>query len=369
MSTLPTQRISQAPIHHTHYTVLRYYLVILAIGFSLITIATAQNSTIYTVVLGNQNYVVGSSTLHSGLFVSYDGAESWEHLGPKNLKAYSMDAVEPSGGRILYIAAGNGVHKSTDYGVTWKIVTDWRMTEVLDIKVDQNAPEHLFAATAFGFWISTDGGVQWENPEGLLQNRYCYRIDFGDFTGTSDGSILVSGTDAIYQSLDTGRSWKTYLTITSPRGIFPVENTQMIATSKGPISLAIARSPQNPSLLAAPENMASITFQTTTAPQMFASPPVMNTYDIASGDSLSILACGDKGVWRFNSKTNEWQDITGDIPIPDVHAIAAIPGDEGEHSLILAGTFGEGLFRREGSQWVPAGLEGSQIWRIVVKHY
>ena len=146
---------------------------LLFLFFFIITAANSQQqSTLYAVVLGNQDSIVGSSTLGSGLFRSVDSARTWQHVGPRNLKAYSMDAVDRSNGRILFIAAGNGVHKSTDYGKTWRITTDWRMTEVMEVKVNQKNPRWVFAATAWGLWRSSDGGEHWENPEGKLQHCY-----------------------------------------------------------------------------------------------------------------------------------------------------------------------------------------------------
>src|SRR5438093_1498144 len=70
----------------------------------LLLLTSAQilvSQTIYAVVWGNPKYVVGSSTLHSGLFRSSDLGKTWQHLGPENLKAFSMDAVDSSRGRIL----------------------------------------------------------------------------------------------------------------------------------------------------------------------------------------------------------------------------------------------------------------------------
>jgi hypothetical protein len=117
--------------------------------------------TVYACVWGHPKFVVGSSTLHSGLYRTTDGGGTWTHLGPQNLKTFSMDAVDATKGRVLYIAAGNGVHRSLDSGRTWKIVTDWRVTEVLDVVVDQREPHRIYAGTAYGLWISEDYGDTW----------------------------------------------------------------------------------------------------------------------------------------------------------------------------------------------------------------
>ncbi|MEP7219150.1 MAG: hypothetical protein ABI876_09550 [Bacteroidota bacterium] len=257
--------------------------------------ARLAGQTLYAAVLGNQNYVVGSSTLHSGLFRSSDTGKTWEHLGPENLKAYSIDAVDSSRGRILYIAAGNGVHRSTDFGGTWKIITGWRMTEVMDLAVDQRDPRTIYAATAFGFWRSTDGGTTWENPPGLLAERYVRGIQVYGAT------ISATGSDSLYQSNDRGITW---------RATAPIIDRQ---------------------------------------------------YDsVMIGHWLYIA--GEKGITKRSSNGNGPSiDITDDLPNQVIHAIA--PAGDG----LIAGTFGDGLFRLEGKSWKPTGLPGSQIWRLVVK--
>jgi hypothetical protein len=243
---------------------------------SLLIASPLAAQTIYAVVLGNQKYVVGSSTLHSGLFRSRDLGRTWEHLGPENLKGFSMDAVDSSRGRILYIAAGNGVHRSTDFGATWKIVTDWRMTEVLDVKVDQGDPRWVYAATAWGFWRSSDAGETWENPEGLLQRQYLFELSLRDN---------------------------------------PIEAWDKI-------------------------NCDTTTWQTT----------YFLSYDHGKTWTMEHSAC----------------DITtGSGPSLD-HRIFTTAFAKGTE---LAGTWGAGIFRREGDRWIPSGLEGSQVWRLVVKEY
>ncbi|MDB5035836.1 MAG: glycosyl hydrolase, repeat-containing protein [Chlorobi bacterium] len=271
--------------------------VLLALLFPLLAMMPARlaGQTLYATVLGNQKYVVGSSTLHSGLFRSSDTGRTWEHLGPENLKTYSMDAIDSSRGRILYIAAGNGVHRSTDFGRTWKIITGWRMTEVMDLAVDQRDPRTIYAATAFGFWRSTDGGTTWENPAGLLAERYVRAVKI------HDGEIAATGSDTLYRSNDRGTTWRATARITDRQ------------------------------------------------------------YDTAVIGRWRYTA-GVKGIAK-TSTDNPGQpvDITDDLPNRVVHAIATV-GD-----ALIAGTFGDGLFRLKGGSWKPSGLPGSQIWRLVVK--
>ncbi len=65
--------------------------------------------------------------------------------------------------------------------------------------------------------------------------------------------------------------------------------------------------------------------------------------------------------------TIDTANISGAVPgAPPIHALALL--DEAPAAL-LAGTFGDGLYRWNGSAWEPAGLQGSQVWRIITKPY
>jgi len=308
--------------------------MILSCMMLLLSARVSWGETLYAVVLGNAKYVVGSSTLHSGLFMSRDTGRSWTHLGPENLKGYAMDAVDSSRGRILFIAAGNGVHKSTDHGATWRITTDWRMSEVMDVRVDQSDPRHVYAATAFGFWRSSDGGESWENPSSIARDLYIRRIDM------YDDALLLSGEKALYVSSDHGTSWLPSEPIPGPRGLYRIHALRLVATSEGPLLLTV-------------RGRIDSRFKPRIA---------MNTYAIA-GNSMSAIAAGDNGVWEMLATTKEpsWRDITGNLPNRAAHALAMV-GSE-----LFVGTFGDGVFRRSDGGWIPSGLEGSQVWSLKVK--
>lgn len=342
-------------------------LCLLNRSFSLLTLllcllfsSTARAQTIYTVVLGNQNHVVGSSTLKSGLFVSYDNATTWKHLGPKNLKAYSMDAVDSSSGRILYIAAGNGVHRSMDYGKSWKIVTDWRMTEVLDVKIDQSNPNYLYAATAFGFWRSTDGGDTWKNPDGPLKERYCYRIESVEadsLTMIVDGPGL-NGTLQTIQVRSDVPPLSSF--VSSPIPISRIGHLIMISKECGD------------------------TFEGRDSTVDIVVPSIVTkaTIDISVYDDgiYALFPFALRRVACPLDKTPVWEQLWKDVILPSdkpVHALTRhyettvrkLPPSYRKGGILLAGTFGDGLYKWDGKEWSFAGLPGSQVWRIITKGY
>lgn len=252
----------------------RALVVALASTLLVIVAHRAPAQTVYACVWGHPDSVVGSSTLGSGLFRSRDLGRSWTHLGPRNLKTFSMEAVDADRGRTLYIGAGNGVHRSVDSGRTWRIVTDWRVAEALDVAVDQRDPRNVFAATAFGFWRSTDGGETWENPEGSLQSVYVFQLHAvdGALRAQTREPWVTEGASGFWESADAGATWSIL----------------------GEVEPHV------------PERLGTL--------------PVRQRYTVPGGDTL-------------------------------------------------AATWGDGVHRSANGTWSPSGLNGSQVWRLVVTTY
>lgn len=308
-----------------------------ALALLLSTILPLNGETIYAVVFGNQKLLVGSSTLSSGLFRSSDDGTTWTHLGVPNLKAFSMDADDAEQGELLYVAAGNGIHRSTDAGKTWRIVTDWRLTEVLDVRVDPRDHNTIWAATAWGLWRSSDRGDQWRFVP--LESRrlparmgmvYCYRF-------AVDGSRLLLLTDSTVIDLPLRGRPRVRQRIPSPRA--------WAGTTYGP---AIAAHPFYLRDLLLPP------------------PPHANTYDVlvdSSSNPRRLVLAGDSGVCAVRLASDpHWSDLSAGLPVRIVHALVLT----GKGSLV-AGTWGDGIWRYRQGAWELSGLEGCQIWRMVVK--
>jgi hypothetical protein len=254
---------------------------------------TLSAQTVYAAVWGHPKYVVGSSTLYSGLYRTTDFGETWTHLGPQNLKTFSMDAVDATKGRTLYIAAGNGVHRSLDSGRSWKIVTDWRVTEVLDVAVDQRDPRKVYAGTAHGLWVSGDGGESW-GPTPL--SAYIARVEIADSTVRL---YVEDSLSSLYESDTSGA--RTLAIWTIPNNIpKPWEHSRQLW-------------------------------------------PTVATGRIVLGEPMRIDS--------FVVKGSSLRTIGG----------------------FLAATWGNGIYRANVGMtpmpWRQSGLEGSQVWRLVMKRY
>ena len=325
--------------------------IVPVVSLLLLASTPSDAQTLYTVVLGNQNHVVGSSTLESGLFVSYDEAKTWEQLGPRNLKAYSMDAVLEADGRILYIAAGNGVHRSLDSGASWKIVTQPEVTEVLDVVIDQSDPRYVYAGTAFGLWWSSDSGKQWQKSEGPLGDTYIYRLGFDRFHWNSGRTLLVM-TDQRHRP------------------------TWGISSDSGAVRPA-QTSEQNRVLFVHPDSV--VHYQARYPDRVIQHDRTAtwhDAYDMVQVDpghrnlSSQTVYTDSTRVMMSVLPTNGFSpDYSGPfaqvgerLPSP-VHALATLRRPWPH--VLIAGTFGDGLWGyTEEKGWKQMGLEGAQVWRI-----
>lgn len=302
------------------------------LSFLLLTAgALCHAQSIYAVVLGNQNHVVGSSTLESGLFVSQDRGETWRQLGPRNLKAYSVEAVRSQMGRVLYIAAGNGIHRSTDSGVSWKIITGWEMTEVLDVAVDQSDPDFIYAATAFGLWWSEDGGESWQQTRGPHSTEYIYRVAHSTY---ADRSTLTLYTDM--------RQRPSYEIVSDSGPVRPhtIRETDRIHWKDSCIwQNAYDVIGVNPGT----RNLQAKTVYT--------------------DSSRVIEQLGSSHGYQLTCDSVRFFPVGKPLPSP-VHALAAL-SDPWPYRLI-AGTFGDGVFAYDDGEWRQIGLPGAQVWSIEI---
>jgi photosystem II stability/assembly factor-like uncharacterized protein len=299
---------------------------------------------VYVPVVSSELFIVGAPNPQTGLFISHDNGVSWNHSGWKNIRAFGI-AVDPSGnGDIIYIASGNGVLKTTDGGQSWRLMTDWRITEVMDIQIDR---ENVYIATAYGAFVSGDGGWTWtERVEGLTETFLSVILP-----DNSDPAIVYAGGEGgLFKSTDWGQSW------------------EHIGFMGMPVR-TIVQSPLDPNILylgTEDDGIFKTEDRTETWHSVTGGIQHSTFYALAIDpkEHNIVYASGfETGVYKTADGGRTWQRFFRGLDNLNIPALAVHPE---RTSVIFAGTNGDGLFRSEdgGRTWRKTGLNRAEIYRI-----
>ena len=110
------------------------------------------------------------------IHLTQDGGENWSNITPKQLPEWTMiNSVEPSpfDPGTCYVAGTRYklgdytpyLYKTTDYGVTWKTITNGIAKEDFTrvVRADPNRKGMLYAGTENGIYVSYDDGTSWSS--------------------------------------------------------------------------------------------------------------------------------------------------------------------------------------------------------------
>ena len=145
------------------------------------------------------------------VYVTENGGTSWRrlaiHLQEKRDRVSMVGALGPT---ILIYGKGDGIHRSTDTGVTWTKVSEFNpQTRIPTLFRDI----HYLGGTN-GLVISRDRGASWQ-AYGSPVN-----IWLGPFFGRDEQEIMIAGTHGIFVTQDAGRTWKLAAGLKSKEGGF-----------------------------------------------------------------------------------------------------------------------------------------------------
>ncbi len=189
---------------------MRKSIVLLLLLLTMITLPLfARDPLIYfSIVFRKQITVVGQDVQVFGLYYGAKDTQTWERCGWKNNSIFGVAVDTSTDGRNIFVAAGNGVLRSLDAGKTWKIVTDWTITEVTKVYLDPLRPKTVYATSSSFVWKSDDYGDTWRKiSHGLkpTSQTYCNGLALLP----SDTRVLFLATaDGIMKSEDGGENWQ-----------------------------------------------------------------------------------------------------------------------------------------------------------------
>ena len=177
-----------------------------------------------------------STSWGNGIYKSVNQGETWRSIGLEKTYHIARVIIHPENPNIVFVAAlGNlwnsskerGVYQTTNGGKNWKkVLYIDDMTGVVDMAMDKNNPNILYAATyqrmrkAWGFngggpgsgiYKTTDGGKTWNELTGGLPPGEKGRIGLAASNTRSNiiyATIEHADSSGFYRSGNGGRTWK-----------------------------------------------------------------------------------------------------------------------------------------------------------------
>lgn len=120
-------------------------------------------------------------------------------------------AIDPSNTNIVYAGTAwrGQVYKSTDAGLTWRVIFPSSAGIVYSLALSTRYPQIIYAGFNLrGLRYSTDGGNVWVKPASGLQDT----LTVSSITVYDASTLFFVGNwrddGGIYQSIDSGMSWK-----------------------------------------------------------------------------------------------------------------------------------------------------------------
>lgn len=298
----------------------------------------------FAAVLLHRGTAVGKNAGSFGVFVR-SGDTTWTRVTLSNIISFGLGYYGHGSTQRYYLAGGNGVHRSTDGGRTWRTLTGWRTEEILCVVPDPADSAVIYAATPFGVFKTTDDGTTWLKKTNGLKKWFIQRI----IMDRGNSRVLYAASeDDMYRSTDAGEHW-------TPLRV------------GGPEILALLQHPRRPEIFLTGQENDGIKYSTDRGATWASArmPFATSIYTFgASADGSDLYAGGWRsGLWRSEDGGVSWQQVwRGD----DTEAIYSIMVDPGDRSHVMVGTVGSGIFESldRGQTWRGAGLSGAQVKQI-----
>ena len=130
--------------------------------------------------------------------LSTDAGATWKKLGIRLAgKPTSLSMLGVLDQRTFIYCNGNGIHRSTDSGLTWTQVSS--VNPQTRIPVLFNGAHYLGATN--GLLASKDKGATWRSLGAPVN------VWLGPFFGANENHIAVVGTEGLHVTEDAGKNW------------------------------------------------------------------------------------------------------------------------------------------------------------------
>lgn len=299
----------------------------------------------FAAVLLIRGTAVGGNIGAYGVYVRNAGDTNWAKITRSNVISFGLGLFEKGATRRHYLAAGNGLHRSTDGGRTWRILTSWTTEEILCVVPDPVDSAMIYLATPFGVFKTTDDGTTWARKMTGFKKWFIQRIILDR---RDRHTLYAASEDDIYTTTDAGEHW-------SPLHVGAAE------------PLALLQHPTKTNLLLAGFEDNGIRYSldhgTTWSAATGLSGSTIYTIS-ASADGTDIYAAGWKtGLWRSEDGGLVWNHVWSNPAFDAIYSIFVDPTDA---MHVFVGSVGGGVYESHdrGTTWRSAGLVGGQVKQI-----
>ena len=324
-------------------TLLSFVLVL----FPHIDALSQPASKLHVAVLETRGFIVGHDNPASGMY-RREATQEWTHRGWQNTRNFGIDS-HPERPSEIFLACGNGVIRSRDAGESWRIVTDWRVTEVLDVSLDRNQDGLMYIATAHGIWRSRDGGDSWQEASaGLIRPRDTF-IQSIEADARQEGHVLAGSEAGLFESFDEGVNWEPV----GPRGV-AIRDIRQSGADSGV-------------WLAGTEDRGVLISKDLGKTWKFAAGDIADAtiYAVAfdpSNSNVMAAAGYDTGLFVSVDGGQSWRRRAGEEKARTIHALRF-----DATGTLWIGAVGGGMYSTEdlGDSWKHEGLEGAVIYDMI----
>lgn len=289
--------------------------------------------------------VAGGNVGSYGVLVRNGEDTTWTKLTKSNVISFGLGYFENESLRRHYLAAGNGLHRSTDGGKTWRILTSWTTEEILCVVPDPVDSAVIYVGTPLGVFKTGDDGNTWVRMMKGLKKWFIQRIIMDS---RDRRTLYAASEDDLYKTTDAGEHW--------------------VAMDAGATSpLALMQNPDRPAEFVAGFDDGGIRYTVDDGRTWKASRDLAHAsiYALrASTDGKDLYAGGwQTGLWRSENGGATWSHVWSDPACEAVYSIHVDPADPGH---LLVGSAGAGVFESHdrGVSWKHAGLSGAQVKQI-----
>jgi photosystem II stability/assembly factor-like uncharacterized protein len=308
---------------------------------------TASGGRLFAAVFIVRGSVTGNAIGGYGLYVRAPGDTGWTRISRSYTLTFGLGFFDNGRTRRYYMAAGNGVHRSTDGGKSWKILTSWRTEEILCVVPDPVDSSVVYAATPFGVFRTVDDGLTWEKKMDGIPTWFVQRI----VMDPRDRKTLYAATETdVFKTTDAGEHWQ-------PMG----SGLEQV--------LALLQLPADPSVIIAAGELRGIRRTTdggkTWRAARGADSSLIYTLRPAPGTDEVYAAGWKTGLLRSTDRGGSWHQVWNAPGIDAIYSLFVYPSDPAH---VLVGTVGEGIFEStdRGATWRPAGLAGAQVKQMEI---